>query len=136
MAFEIIESPQSVSPKGSFQTKSDQTKFRSAFFPEGTGPEASVMSQDGRVRLGFTEFVSETGKNRNIVSVPQMTGKMKEYIVPIEDARKFDQHAAALSLGRVEECLRENRLDPTPTQVGVISGGTQSNETVFKTPQP
>lgn len=142
MAFEILERAESVSPRGSFQTRGDQTKFRSAFYPEGTGPEVSVMSQDGRARLGFKEWVSDKGSSRNIVTVPMMSTKMKEYIVPVEDALEFEKYAGALSVGKVETYLSEksNNMAPngTPadvTNVGFTSGGSQSLQTVYASNQ-
>lgn len=134
MGFEIIETPQAMSPKGSFIPRADQTKFRSAFYPEDAGTETHVMSQDGRARLGFKEWVSEgTAKNRNIVKPQMMQTRFKEYFVPIEDALEFEKYAGAISSGKVDDYLKNRNRPASAEQIGIVSGGEQRLETVFAT---
>lgn len=134
--FELVENPQAVSPKGSFQTKGDQTKFRSAFYPEDTGTEVSVLSSDGRARLNFVEYVGEK-QSRNLVKVNGMTTRMKEYIVPIEHSKEFDRYAGAISEGKVDSFLQDRSSNMAGrckvqdgTEIGKESSGSQQLQTI------
>ena len=129
--FEFIEKPEAVSPKGSFQRKSNPVQFACAFYNEDSGPEVSVISSDGKARLNFTEYVGEN-KSRNIVRVNGISQKMKEYVVPLDQSREFDRYAGAISEGKVISFMEERASNMAGhgrvvdgTELGKVSGGVQ-----------
>lgn len=125
MGFEILSEP-SCGPVGTFVPRANQQTHRSIFVcVEGNKKsgwidqytaQQGIVSQDGRACLKYEEWVGDD-KKRNLIKHSDMT--IKEMIVPIEEAKKFEAHAGRISQERVDTYSKISaELPATDTQVG------------------
>lgn len=122
MAIELIAEP-SFGTAGSFAPRADQKTHRSMFactggtkqngWTDGHTARQGILSADGRMRLKYEEFRGED-KQPNKVRFNGM--ELTEFAVPVEDAIRFEQHAAGISQDKVNTYNRTPAETPANEQ--------------------
>jgi len=143
--FELLEEAV-FGPGGSFIPQAPQKQFRSAFAcvegekKLGWEDEQSMIqgrtSQDGKAKLVYQQWKDDKGK---VNEVKYQGMRLREFVVPVEDALKMDAYAAKLSAIECSKVTAPSSTPATPNSIGRLreaqDGFTHPSAVNFTTTQ-